>query len=489
MASPRKRRTIHDDTDTDSDHEANSPPTKRQRRVVLDDDGHYDKSTSSNKDETAPLAPLNASQNLSSPPSSSSPLPTLPTEVLLNILEQTSGAHLLEHRQWNKAYSNAIPTRIFYHHIQQAEVIGYLGPRKPSYGLIAGNDSYEMMELLSLEEYWKIAYVRCRFESLDPCKDGQAKWDPVGATFRPDPAWSDLFRHIGGSMEGSSWRAHTFDCLDLNTQPAHHGQLRWIVKVGDAALDWGIKDKFLKETDVIPMLDEKDGSLVVRVTNWKNMLWNFFREEKALSEMLQETRFSQFTYGHLEDCLRQMRRTRLHADLDCRVSKDRHLARKIGKMKPLFAKDRYFKLSADFGGVEGIENDYVNTIMMLRREAVLTGRGKEALFQLVRDKAELRQEMRKFDDTYKQWQANILNMPKRSYEHSSSSSSSSSDSEEEDSDGVNPLAWSDEKVAKERKALSYWRDNQKMIRAMSTFFHSTNAAMDKSADAFGEYES
>jgi hypothetical protein len=67
-----------------------------------------------------------------------------------------------------------------------AELIGYLGP----------HNEFDANRDLSSEEYWKFAFVRTSFESLDACEAGQAKWDPSGAKFRLDPAWMDMWREI-----------------------------------------------------------------------------------------------------------------------------------------------------------------------------------------------------------------------------------------------------------------------------------------------------
>ena len=57
------------------------------------------------------------------------PIAFLPGEILFTVLENVAIPDLLALRRLNKVFRKAIDTRIFYHQMQRAELIGYLMQR------------------------------------------------------------------------------------------------------------------------------------------------------------------------------------------------------------------------------------------------------------------------------------------------------------------------------------------------------------------------
>ena len=281
MVSPRKRHLVRDESDTDSDAEVVVSWEKRQRRIICtedDDDVQFstEGSAASNKTDAALLQSLNASQR---PPPSL--LPTLPSEILLTILEHVPAAYVLDLRLVNSSFRTAIDTRVFYRHIQQVELVGYLGPYNY-------NDS--MMEM-SPDDYWRFALVRAHFAGLDGWEPGQARWEPKRAKFRPTNDWIDTLHGIGGEIQSANgWWKYVLGCLDLEFPPEVYSQLRWCVKAGGVALDIGIPDGLGKDTGIKMLGDDK--GVVFQVTDWKALLWNLFSEEKALNVLLEEVCFA-----------------------------------------------------------------------------------------------------------------------------------------------------------------------------------------------------
>ena len=160
--SPLRRRLARHESGSDSDAQIAVPSTKRQHRDSCEggDSGISQvstvKSTALSESEGSLLQSLNASQGPSTP--------ALPAEILLIILEHVPTARLFDLRLVCKSFCTAIETSVFYHHIQQAELIGYLG--KPY--------SHELLNLLSPEDYWRFALVRAPFLVLDGVRSGQA---------------------------------------------------------------------------------------------------------------------------------------------------------------------------------------------------------------------------------------------------------------------------------------------------------------------------
>lgn len=136
--SPRKRPLVVDDSDSGSDDVSPTTTHKRVRRVVLDDDDDEEDNESDpsnlpatsqppekGRDHELLLSSLAASQK-----ASPSQLPTLPAEVLLTVLDNADPADILDHRLVCKAFKEVIDTSVLYYHIQRVELIGYLGPKE-----------------------------------------------------------------------------------------------------------------------------------------------------------------------------------------------------------------------------------------------------------------------------------------------------------------------------------------------------------------------
>jgi hypothetical protein len=264
MANPRNHPVVRDDSNSVSDNDVIVSPTKRQRRILL--------STPPQRPihEDADTALLGTSQQ-----PSSSPLADLPPEILLSIFENVAAADLLDLRHLSKSYRDVIDTHVFYDHIIRAELVGYLGHRGSS----------ELFASISQREYWNFALVRARFDCLDEREEGQAKWDPQGASFRIEQAWFDNLEEIGGQIDPDNpWWDHALDCLDMHSAYQAFGQLSWCLKVGDAALELSFQDKLVQPFDL--ELLEDYGRVFIRVTDWKVMLWNFFKEERALNKLM-----------------------------------------------------------------------------------------------------------------------------------------------------------------------------------------------------------
>ena len=282
MVSPRKRRLVRDESDTDSDAEVVVSWEKRRRIICAEDDDDAQFSTvgsaAPNKTDAALLQSLNASQR-----PSPSLLPTLPSEILLTILEHVPAAYILDLRLVNSSFRTAVDMRVFYRHIKQVELVGYLGHYN--------DEDDDLMWELSPDDYWRFALVRAHFAGLDGWEPGQARWEPKRAKFRPMNDWIDTLHGIGGEMQPvNPWWDHVLGRLDLEFPPQVYSQLRWCVKVGGLALDIGIPDGLGKDTNIQILVDDK--GVVFRVTDWKVLLWNLFSEERALNVLLEEVCFA-----------------------------------------------------------------------------------------------------------------------------------------------------------------------------------------------------
>lgn len=379
-------------------------PYKGTRQVVLVDDDEDEEmgdlvncsantqTPAKNRDREMIVDPESASRV---GPATASTL-RIPPELILTVLQHADPAEMLDLRLISRGIKMDIDTHVLYHKIQRVELIGYLGPKHD-----------QLFEHLDAKEYWDFAFVRATFDRLDDQPGGNAVWEPKGAHFRIATSWFDAFARIGGEFRsGNAWWDHMRQCLDLGKTPAVYGQLRWCVKVGPAVFDLGIGDEDEIDIQLIKRDDDKDDEsgddFSIRVTDWKHMLMNVFREERALRSLMKDTREDQYTYNHLEDSLRAMRRKHFLSKLDERDRNDCRNIWKIENMIPLWGKHTYFSNNRDHVDVEHAERNAVQTLMLLRKEASVSSREPDALNTIVVERATVRKELEKVDQLFKQ---------------------------------------------------------------------------------------
>jgi hypothetical protein len=438
MSSPGKRPITRADSETSASGLESSP--RKQRRVVLSCD-----------DDKLPASHAPSSQSS-----------TLPNEIGFQILKDIPVANLLDFRLLNSSYRNEIDTHIFYHHLQDAELIGYLGPK-------VGFD--RLLERLSDEDHLAYTFVRAHFYQLDPPAEGQPKWTPRTAYFRVNPGWYETLKRIGGRVEwGDAYFNHMGNCLNLHEAPDVYGQLRWAIRVGGCVLDLGLEKHLQpKVYQIDPCFEE---GVVITITDWKMVLQNFFREERALERLIREKEGSEFTFGHHEDCLRALRRWRYRSNLDL----DDELAWQIDNMRALFGRaihrPMHLNLSdTDYADaiaiipmMEHTEDDAIRTLLMLRREASMNQKERKRLQTIVAERTEMIEEMNEFEHQFKTWQEYTLAVPTFSLERL----------QIERIFDPNPLTWSKQVIARETDILDRWKRQREALKHFRSFIAATN---------------
>lgn len=427
MACPSKRPIIRDDTETSASQSKGF--TRKHRRV-------------------APLTPLSTSN-------------IIPNEIGFQVLKDVPVANLLDLRLLNSSYRHEIDTHIFYYHLQRAELIGYLGPK-------VGFD--RLLERLSYDDHLAYTFVRAQFDSVDPPAEGQAKWDTRAAYFRIGPAWYEALKRIGGRAEwGDAYFNHMGNCLDPQEAPEVYGPLRWAVKVGGCVLDMDL-EKYLRPK---LQVDTEKGGVIIQIHDWKMMLVNFFREERAFQRLIKEREESEFTFGHHDDCLRALRRWRYRKNLEL----DDELSWQIDNMRALFGRaihrPMHLNLSdTDYADaiaiipmMEHTEDDAIRTLLMLRREASMSEQEHKRLRAIVTERTEMIEEMNEFEHQYRTWQEYTVAIPTFGLERL----------QIETIFDPNPLTWSKHVIARETEILERWKRQRKAIKHFRSFIAATNA--------------
>ncbi|KAK1911906.1 hypothetical protein P3342_010991 [Pyrenophora teres f. teres] len=449
ICSPSKVPQFQHDSESDVNNTRFESPGKRMRRV-------HD--MASDPVPASHIAPAAASTL------------RIPLELILAVLQYADPAEIVGLRILSSGIKKDIDTYLLYHTVQRVELIGYLGPKKD-----------RLLERLASEDYWGFALVRTTFDCLDDQPKGKALWEPDGAYFRVDKSWFQVFDRIGGTViSGNTWWDHVRQCLDLENPPKGCGQLRWCVKVGPTVLDFGTEDRDEVDIQLVEREgdedDEPGNGLFIRATNWKLMLRNFFREERALKLLMEETKEDGYTYNHLEDSLRHIRRKRFRSKLDKNHPEDCRTIWKIDHMSTLWNKHTYFLLEGAYRKMELAERYAVRTLMLLRKEASMPNRKRDALNKIVAERAAMRKGLQQVDQLFKNWQEHLLALPYLSLERLHL---------DEDFDS-NPLTWSKRVIYRDLDSLTRWKRQKPVIEPIASVLDAANAAATLDEAAFDD---
>ena len=395
----------------------------------------------------------------------------LPAELLLLILEFVPVEHILDWRLVCRGFRKAIDERVLYHHLRRIQLIGYMGSALKGPGILMSEESYDEIRLLPAN-FDRVEYAAESGDATGPA------WNSTHAIFRIEDEWFGAFRFLGGAERrkgdtikdaDSVWET-TLEKLELRRPEEGYGTLRWCIKLDHAVLDLDLPlEKHRHSFEIDVSLSERE----VRVA-WKPMLSGFLKTETALRRMMEEKVDLKFTFSHAEDCIRAVRRQRLRASLNPDDRIDRHLMWSLRLLQPLFGKPGGNELPA----LNAIEDEALELLIFLRREATTTTREKAYLQGLSKDLQEMNETMADIHSKYKTLTAHmtlpgfetrlefetyvLAKVPK------------------------NPLAWSDCLRADVENRVGKWRAQQVSIRQIQTLLRASNEALAVPDDAFDE---
>jgi hypothetical protein len=420
----------------------------------------------SSDDITALIDSIESSQR-----SETSTRTDLPAELLLLVLEFVPVEYILNWRLVCCGFRKAIDERVLYHHLRRIQLVGYMGPALKGPGILMSEETYDAIRLLPAN-FDRVEYTNELENPVGPV------WNSTHAIFRIEDDWFEAFRVLGGAErrngdtveDADSVWVTTLEKLELRRLEEGYGTLRWCIKLDHAVLDLDLpleKHRHSFEIDV----SLSDGE--VRVA-WKPMLLGFLKTETALRRMMKEKVNSKFTFSHAEDCIRAVRRERLRASLDPDDRIDRHLIWSLRLLQPLFGKPGGNELPA----LNAIEDEALELLIFLRREASTTTSQKAYLQELAKDLQDMDETMTDIHHKYKTLTAHmtlpgfethlefetyvLAKVPK------------------------NPLAWSDSLRADVENRVGKWRAQKVAIRKIQTLLTASNEALAVPDDAFDE---
>jgi hypothetical protein len=182
-----------------------------------------------------------------------------------------------------------------------------------------------------------------------------------------------------------------------------------------------------------------------------------------------------FTYSAAEDCLREVRRQRLHASLDFDSKTDRHIKWSLRLLRSLFGKPQPNHSST----LQQVEDRAINAILLLRREAAMTVKQIAYLHQLDEDRQTMEEEIDKLSKSFDEFTRLLKPHMQYSYEMPILTEDLPS----------NPIAWPDDIRGKVEERVIKWKSQRAVIRKLSAFITSSNEALAVPEDSFDDLES
>jgi hypothetical protein len=200
--------------------------------------------------------------------------------------------------------------------------------------------------------------------------------------------------------------------------------------------------------------------------------WDSWKLEVNSLLIVQQRLNSKFTFSLTEDCLREVRRQRLHSALDLRNKGDRHLKWSLRLLRPLFGKPQQ-----DRSPLELAENIAVNALLFIRREAAMTTKYIAHLRQLNDDLQTMEADMDKLEGEFGTFKAHMF--PR--YAHSVAIPI-----QPDEYVPYNPILWPDELRERIEKRVSQWRSQKKVMQQIHALLASSNQALALPEDSFDD---
>lgn len=153
---------------------------------------------------------------------------------------------------------------------------------------------------------------------------------------------------------------------------------------------------------------------------------------------------------------------------------DRRIDWEMNLLPPLFGRPRYEIDSSQFDGIERAEDEATTVLMLLRKEASLTGRQIAYIAHLIEERKKMEKRLKLIDETFALWKremfkvaafAPALKLPKLPQ---------------------HPALWTDEMILQEEEQVKKWQSQEDMLTKMVAMLKSSIDAVTLPDDAFEE---
>ncbi|KAH9877955.1 hypothetical protein J1614_003172 [Plenodomus biglobosus] len=428
-------------------------------------------------DVTALIDSIDSSQH---PSQTSANHVHLPAELLLEIIAHVPVDYILDWRLVCRGFRDAIDGRVLYHQLRRTELIGSLGARHARQMHFLTDDQYEELHMMRTQfSHFEDPADETQQTTTATAAEGHASklvWSARVAVFQVEPEWFRCWRQARMSSNGLATRKgaalwwSALQRLELLIADEGFGSLLWCIRLDHAVLDLAFplqtgRDHFLFDFNL--------STGKIRVA-WREMLVGFLKTERSLRRLMAKKQDSSFTYSHMEDCLRAIRRQRLQSSLNVENNADRHIKWSLRLLPPLFGKPR----DNHTAPLEDVENEATSLLLFLRREAALTPKQIAYLHQLATDYETMKNEVENLDKAFSEFKSHLtmsglqwsVSLPMLSPEQYSR----------------NPIAWPDKFIAGMEDVVGKWKAQQKVLSQMKMLLDSSNLAMSLPEDSFDD---
>lgn len=427
---------------------------------------HHLKIEWNSDDVDALLTSIDASQR---PTACTSPV--LPAELLLLVLEYVPPEYLLDWRLICRGFRDAIDGRILFQLLQRTRLIGYLGSRTSANMTTLSDEAYEQLHLLHAD------YRRVEHESWGIDQQRQrAMWGNSHAVFTFSQQWADT--HIlHENNEGIPSQPVLQSRLHLSRNDQAYGALTWAIQLDTCVLDLDFPLEAGREAFDVT-IDVERGVLRIE---WKPMLFRFLKTERALRLLMENKNHSRFTFSHAEDCLRAVRRQRLHAALDPENKIDRHIKWSLRLLRPLWGVSGH----RDPSTLDPVERDAVRVLLLLRRTAALDPRQIAYLEQLAEDYRLVVKSVNGLARSVQDVQSQLVRGGQQDIMYCDTPQAHL----DKHRIPVNPIAWPDKLRADVELRVQKWKAQQSVIEQMQALMIISQEALAVPEDAFDSLDS
>jgi hypothetical protein len=234
-------------------------------------------------DVAALLSSIESSQN------PHPPLAQLPAELLLHVLEYVPVDHALDWRLVCRGFRDAIDTRILFHHLKRTRLVGFIGPPSEYPMSLLPEDQYDRVKFLHAH-FWQVEIEASDDFTARQSLGTRPPWSQTHAVFKIEDLWFRAFTEsncMGIIKEGNIEHAarvyrHAQSKLELGGSDTAFGTVTWCIVLDHAVLDLELplqpgRNRFQLSVE----LDQR----TIKVA-WKEMLFNFLKNEGTLRRML-----------------------------------------------------------------------------------------------------------------------------------------------------------------------------------------------------------
>ncbi|KAF2997171.1 hypothetical protein E8E13_005886 [Curvularia kusanoi] len=415
-------------------------------------------------DVDALLASIDASQDATA---STSRL--LPAELLLLTLEYVPVEHLLDMRLVCRGFRDAIDGRVLYHHLQRTRLVGFLGSR--SFVASMGDEAYEDLHLI----YADFSCLEDERPETDRT-ERRALWASSHAVFKFERRWMEAHQFHAGREEIRS-EHNLLSRLHISRNDQAYGALTWAIQLDSCVLDLDLPleaGRLAFDVSVDLVME------TVRV-EWKPMLFRFLKTERALRLLMDEKCDSAFTFSHTEDCLRAIRRKRLHAALDPGNKIDRHIKWSLRLLQPLWG----ISGQRDPSTLDPFEHRAVRFLLLRRRAAALSAEQVAYLNQLAEDYKTVVRTVNGLARSVQDMQAQLV----RRSQHDLVYQEVPQHFLDSERIPINPIAWPEKLRVDIETRVQKWKAQQDLIDQMQALMVVSQEALAVPDDAFDVMDS